>query len=550
MARWFDWVLDQFGLRKKQPKPTKPAPPPPIPPETVPEPIPQPPAPIPPPPTPAPSGTRAVVTLDDGTLLTYDPANQVREDFPYFEAQFRSDEIVFNWGLSVPRDRAATDPRIFSSLKRYRVEIFRDGVPLADITAPSPGYDIDRQLWHTRWRWQEKPKPVIRTPAELIAARLVPPYKASASTGMPVPVVPRYGPLSTTGILRRFPSTAYHEDIGPMPSWFARWLCTGEGAQAVLDYAEGANSFPWIVRDHLTRGPYDLAKYPEMTVHWMQPNEPKVTADYNSADAKLFGIELDDAHSPNPAVLAYLMTGDLYHLEAAQYAATWLLASDPYPFGGMVKNTAWGRQTRGAAHTLNNLVHVWRATPDIVPPGLLPKSYWQGRLEANAADLEHAYIENSLGVSKSVDFHSATATGAMSLWQESMLCNASLLAVYYGCEAFRKFAFWKLDAIKARHNGKSGWPSSNPLGRQVAYISPAAFENSHSWGELAANDGITETPDGKLFTGYEFDYPAMDRAPLVLGSLLGDAECTEILARFDPALRAAGYQVPWQWAVG
>ena len=60
-------------------------------------------------------------------------------------------------------------PGLAVTLGAYTATITRDGETLATVEAP-------KHYYYSRWRWQSAPRPVTTTVAELLAAKLVPPY--------------------------------------------------------------------------------------------------------------------------------------------------------------------------------------------------------------------------------------------------------------------------------------------------------------------------------------------------------------------------------------
>jgi hypothetical protein len=327
-------------------------------------------------------------------------------------------------------------------------------------------------------------------------------------------------------------------------------------AQSVLDYAEAGNSLPWCIRDATTDAVWDWRKHPEATFGGDQSRarEPHSCQAFG-AD---FGIQLDAAHAPNGFALAFLMTGDVYHLEAAQMAANWLLGSDPDPRGGLVKEKVDGQQTRGAAWALNNLVHAWHCThhaeslgaemPDWIQPG----SYWADRLDFNRADFETFYLRNAPRLRKIGIFHSATSIGNWSTWQESFLCLAAGLAVYYGKEDWRPFLAWKMEGVINRYNNTSGWPRSRPFPRieGQGYMRAGSWQTAGDWAQLAAAQmpPLVPTADGNLDQGYDTHYLSFDRGVLALAAQLGVAGAESCYDWLDAQMKSGRYTIIDRWA--
>jgi hypothetical protein len=60
----------------------------------------------------------------------------------------------------------------------YTAEILRGGQTLAKI-------DVPQHFWFSRWRWQSVRRPVVKRPAALIAAGLLPPFAVQADPTKP-----------------------------------------------------------------------------------------------------------------------------------------------------------------------------------------------------------------------------------------------------------------------------------------------------------------------------------------------------------------------------
>ena len=118
------------------------------------------------------------------------------------------------------------------------------------------------------------------------------------------------------------PTTGGRPDIGPTTEANARWLITQDASAAnyALAQAQAAGSIPWHYYD-TAKGHYlSVADYPKLWIDQRGTVRP----------AQIAGDELgwttDRAHSPDVSYVAWLLTGDRYHLDMLNAQATWVIA--------------------------------------------------------------------------------------------------------------------------------------------------------------------------------------------------------------------------------
>lgn len=362
----------------------------------------------------------------------------------FFRPDVTSDrlEVVFEWGdpfMPSPRD-----------LDAYSAEISRDGQTIAKI-------DVPGHYWLSRWRWQSEPRPFVKTPDDLFAAKVFPKFQRISGRQSLPPVARPYSPMGFSGITIYMPTTGERNDIGPLPEYYAAYLATGDDSMkaSMLAWAESAGSFPWHLRDPKNWGPLNWNKYPQATTYYNQGgasptlylNPPRVKGQKRPV--------IDDAHEPALAFLPFMLTGDLYYLEELQFMATYFLnSSRSYP--GLFNQL----QTRGYAWSLRTVTDTILATPQSGPSYLLPKSYWQTFLDRNLARIMQDHVKAT--DAKNAVFSSGPDRSKMGFWQEDYLATILGMVVYRGFTAWRPVFEWKLRSDIARTNGTSGWPRSVP----------------------------------------------------------------------------------------
>ena len=122
-----------------------------------------------------------------------------------------------------------------------------------------------------RWSQTSGRWPFPFTPvADLVAAKLVPPYDLNAFKGTPPATekVPSYSPMVIT-FDPTMENTGERNDIGPVTDWQARYLCTHDaGALAdVMNGAEGGWTFPFYYFDPSTGRTIDaIVQHPEAAI--------------------------------------------------------------------------------------------------------------------------------------------------------------------------------------------------------------------------------------------------------------------------------------------
>jgi hypothetical protein len=385
----------------------------------------------------------------------------------FFRPDVTSDrlEIVFEWGdpfLSSARD-----------LDAYTAEISHGGNTIAKI-------DVPGHYWLSRWRWQSKPRPFVKTAEDVFAAKIFPRYRRIAGRqSLPPPATP-YTIMGFSGINKYMPTTGERGDIGPLPEYYAAYLATGDETMkaSMLTWAECAASFPWHLRDAANWAPINWNKYPKATTYFDQGGASPVIY-RNPRGVNVYERPyIDDAHEPALTFLPFILTGDLFFLEELQFMATYLLHSDKM-FPGLFNQL----QTRGWAWSLRTIVDVVCATPEHTPAFLLPKSYWQVFLDKNLKSIMHDHV-NATDVKNRV-FSSGTEKSEIGFWQEDYLATVLGMVVYRGFKAWRPVFEWKVRSDIARTNGTSGWPRSVP----TAYF-PSAINAVVRAGKNAGNGWV------------------------------------------------------------
>ena len=409
-------------------------------------------------------------------------------DLSNFSVFFRSDrdaardEVVFEFGSIFTGEPTNMGP--------YTARIWRGTEMLAEIEAPLGHY------WHSRWRWQSAPRPIIYDPAVWMSEGLLP-YYSEALFGSAIPLSnPRTyaGPMDLAGIEGYIPSTGERDEIGLFTEGQAEFLCTGSESSwaSVQAWLEASGTLPWHFRDENTHAPLDWDVYPNATMYGGQDSgDPHITNPTSP-------IMLDVAHEGSFGFLPFVLTGDPYALESMQYAATYNVVSlSP----GARANYNLGNGIRGMAWSLRALAQCVTVTPETIPSWLKPRAYFKARLDAehqwfldcyvNSDELPAcnlSLVNDGAGAPASLPY---PANSWFNIWQEDFLTATIGWMVTAGHENWRDVLTWKATDVMARTNGTSGWCRAVPTLYQFTLREAASDPIAPDWGAAwAANEAV------------------------------------------------------------
>ena len=245
---------------------------------------------------------------------------------------------------------------------------------------------------HTRWTadgWIGISDPQTTVSHDTIYmrdSRLVPNYGKDGPSDTTLDgLYQSYMPLEKGNWTTAMGNAGYQPQIGLLPLWDALYINSGGDARAyksVLANAETLNSYPIIWADPVSNQPIVVADWPTWTTGGAGGG-----GDYGYAAGDL-AWELN--HHPSGAYLAYLITGDYYHLETMQYHSALLYLSttsgagsgEARILGGETRGKAWTARTLGQlagispadpisdglAGVLNSTINRWHEivqTPDL-----------------------------------------------------------------------------------------------------------------------------------------------------------------------------------------
>lgn len=153
----------------------------------------------------------------------------------------------------------------------------------------------------------------------------------------------------------------YSPTIGIVPLWDVLYLLSGREDMffcSVANACAGGSFVAW--RDERTNLPVKWHDRPNL---WAQGGDSNSMAP--ATDPRRSGLHYDVAHSPSFSYGAYLFTGDFYHVETMQFAATlnWAIRSYNDREGALGLYWAW-IQARDFAWMFRTLAQTLCITPD------------------------------------------------------------------------------------------------------------------------------------------------------------------------------------------
>ncbi|WP_428662811.1 hypothetical protein [Reyranella sp.] len=341
--------------------------------------------------------------------------------------------------------------------------------------------------------------------------------------------------LGGNGLTQYMPTTGGRPDIGPTTDLNARWLITQDASAAALALAQdqAAGSIPWHYYDN-TKGHYlAVTDYPQLWIDGRGEVRPSQIAGSES------GWTTDRSHSPDLSYVAWLMTGDQYHLDMLNAQASWVIANtwNPSRQGakGLVANGV--EELRVQAWSLRTVQEAAYANPD----GSYEKAYFTqiannnwAFLRATTATLTvkqgevHGYFEGNYGGE------------VIAPWQQDFFASTAALGALQGNEDARAVLKWEANFLSGRFLS----PDLNPYNgfNYTLNVYDSAGNALTSWADVA--DGLRswgnyQTGRSAFNDGYYAELAAMSNANIISVFAGGDDPTDHRVAA--DAMRAYGW---------
>ncbi|KPK78909.1 MAG: hypothetical protein AMJ81_14475 [Phycisphaerae bacterium SM23_33] len=191
-------------------------------------------------------------------------------------------------------------------------------------------------------------------------------------------------PLQRGSIMAYFPTTGGREDIGPLPTWTARYLISQDrrAMDVMLGNGDFSGSCPVHIRDAKTDWVLSLDDHPGYSLNARGTKfqmKPRDTADTPYVLEARSGFSVDAAHQPSLAYVPYLITGDYYYLEEMEFWAAFNMVAIHYAYRKEAAGLLTPNQVRGVGWSLRNLADAAALAPD----GSKGQAYFEAKLANN-----------------------------------------------------------------------------------------------------------------------------------------------------------------------
>jgi len=334
------------------------------------------------------------LTFPDGAVRTAKMPKFFRE----FPPMWLGGPLATEWTLSaLPTDAKGKadedlvvlmDVRALAGGKRARVSVTVENC--RDTWAGNIRYDVEiavagkkvferKAVDHgrlSRWRkvfWWPEPQPrlhVVHDLPYLLRTGALPNYDTTIRPKPfrrrpPTLTGPKWDILGSGSLTRYMPTTGGRPEIAPYPTWTVRYLLTMDPDAKALVLANGdlAGSWPIHVRSGKTGRLLTIDERPKFWLDSRGKDRPVWKPDRAVSRRTERPFVPDKAHQPSLAYVPYLLTGDRYYLDEAQFWAGWcLLVTWDAPREG--RRGLLRGQIRGDAWSLRNVADAAWISPD------------------------------------------------------------------------------------------------------------------------------------------------------------------------------------------
>jgi hypothetical protein len=254
--------------------------------------------------------------------------------------------------------------------------------------------------WHKVF-WWGAPDPVYAqlSSSYLQASRAVPRYeKLQPSAAMLEKVRQDCDPMQWCDQTKTMGNTGAQQAIGPLARWSSVYVVdpTYRAYRWMLANDDALGSYGIHYRDQLTGQPVSVEAHPCMTLYRQAEVVRCPVSPYhddvfprcsNQCESPLIP---DESHHPEPAYVAYLVTGDWYYLEELEFWADWVIFHQNPAYRGYADGLIEDTQIRGQAWALRTLGYAAYILPDQDPM----KGYFNRVVENNIQWYNKQYTEN------------------------------------------------------------------------------------------------------------------------------------------------------------
>jgi len=418
------------------------------------------------------------------------------------------------------------------------------GNPVADhlgrtvITAPYWG-------WGERYRFQTAPRPIIRTPNQLVAANLIPPF---GTRNLPGTIKPRdfsiftyINPMDLAGT-KPGGGTGERDDIGLTTEQGANYLInpTDPAAiQAMLAWGEASASYPIHLRDDATGAPISKLTYPQCNNYNLNDNyqgDPCIVTEGNfvaPGGGDPTHSAPDTSHLASLSYIPAISTGDPFHLEEQQFTANYALIGNSQTMNGnAVVGVSGG--ARAIAWEIRSVFEAWAATKQAelngpLPSWLLPSSDFDTILR-NCVPFFEQWTKST--ARWATVFHWLPLINDVEPWENKYQAVTMMLGVLLGRSDYKAIAEWVVQDQVNWVSGRTGAPPAFPDPYVYVTATPASGLTGNVYLPPAGTPDDDFYPDlGTAFIAWATDQIARNVGAGNNGSI-NQAEFNALLA--DP----------------
>jgi len=367
------------------------------------------------------------------------------------------DEIVVEYGRATVGTPVDVGP--------YTATVSKVGKTLAT-------YAIAKHWWYSRWRHQSSMRPVVRTPATLIARKWIPNFATDGMFGQgsygadvawPGPLTQPNPGMFTGGFTPATAAGGDHDELGHLTESAASYAIFGaaNNLRTLRTEGEWTGNFPMHIRaaDGSMLMCRDLTSAVSNEGGALNAT-PHSRYDAGPANPGFVGID-GGAHWYANANAPWLLTDDPFMLEALQFGINRRILYDLGPrqlqkLPGLI----YPGETRCYAWGLRDLFLAAASTPTSVPMWLQPRSYFKACLDDNLA-FSMQFVNAPARIHSM--FREWTHTNICSSWQGAWLSTQVGIGVQMGFSEWTPVFNWSIGKQIAMTNGTSGWNRQWPM---------------------------------------------------------------------------------------
>lgn len=498
-----------------------------------------------------------------GQFVQQSSVEVTRSDAP-FTVHFRRDvnakrlEVVVELGRLFGAQNAAA-----ANAPAYTATIYDKGVQVAQEAVPF-------HWWFSRWRWQQSPRPLVRT-KEAVAA-LYPKFAPSTAPLVATALNYRFPMDNAAGpgqLLYQMGTVGDRNEIGLLTEPQAAYLITGDqiALQSLLAQAETSGSVPWHMRDENTGAPVDFLKHP--VLHWY----PHALGDAGEEWVKTVTSmwSPNAPHLPSLSFVAYMLTDDPYHLEELQFQMGWHIGWTDYhrltdgAVNGVPQPVINPSETREWAWGIRTLFQNTKVAPASPPSWLLGQPYYTQLLSVNGAYFDRV-LTNPTDAAMT-GFHLPLQQNIIVPWMLDYLLMAFAQGIVLGFSDWQSRLDWT-SMFRKSLCSDTGWSPQWFAPYEIEHINgngPDDFagvtpgDMAGLWASFVKNHNIDLTkfpPAGtwaqSAVSGQSYGYATWARATLNVLAKLGDPQAntclTNVGAMADAVTNKAVGGYPYRWS--